>query len=392
MLVVMFTAMAIAQGATPSAQPAPTVVRIATFNIWELSREKLDRIDAAGVGIDEQLRGAARIIQLVRPDVLLINEIDHDDAGENIALFQTRYLNQPQGGAGSIDYPHVYFQPVNTGVPSGRDLDHDGESDGPGDGFGFGRYPGQYGMALQSRFPIDTDSTRTFRLLRWADMPGNLMPDGTGGKPDWFSADDAEILRLSSKSHWDAPVRIGDTTLHCLCSHPTPPAFDGDEDRNGRRNFDEVRFWADYLSGGRRAEYIVDDAGRRGGLDADAVFVILGDLNADPYRDPSPYGCSAISQLLDHPRVIDFAPSAQGALMGELPGPPTFLERRTCEFGRIDYVLLSDSLSAPGRGVFWPGLPDTMYPLVADREHSSDHRLVWVDLMIPQSAHRAQGR
>ena len=29
---------------------------------------------------------------------------------------------------------------------------------------------------------------------------------------------------------------------------PTPPAFDGEEDRNGRRNHDEIRFWVDYVS------------------------------------------------------------------------------------------------------------------------------------------------
>lgn len=385
MITGMVMAMSFAFAAEPDVLNDPTTVRIATFNIWELSREKIDNVNAAGHGTNDQLRGAARIVQLVRPDVLLINEIDHDDAGQNVALFQARYLNQPQDDAAGINYPHVYFQPVNTGVPSGRDLDHDGESDGPGDGFGYGRYPGQYGMALLSRFPIDTATARTFRLLRWADMPGNLMPDGTSGKPTWYSEDDAANLRLSSKSHWDVPVRIGDTTLHFLCSHPTPPTFDGDEDRNGRRNFDEIRFWADYLTGGRLAEYIVDDAGHSGGLDANAHFVILGDLNADPYRDPSPYGRSAISQLLDHPRIVDAAPCAQGALMGELPGPPMFLERRTCDFGRIDYVLLADSLSAAGGGVFWPDSADPLVALVADRERSSDHRLVWTDVIIPRS-------
>jgi len=384
MIAVTFIMMSLTLAAEPGAQGDPTVARIATFNIWELSQDKIDQVDSSGVGENEQLRGAAKIIQLVRPDVLLINEIDHDDTGENVARFQARYLNQPQDGAATIKYGHVFFQPVNTGIPSGRDLDHDGESDGPGDGFGYGRYPGQYGMALLSRFPIDTATARTFRLLRWANMPGNLMPDGNGGKPKWYSEDDAANLRLSSKSHWDVPVRIGDTTLHCLCSHPTPPAFDGDEDRNGRRNFDEIRFWADYLTGGRRAAYIVDDAGRGGGLDANANHVILGDLNADPYRDPSPYGRSAISLLLDHPRIVDAAPCAHGALRGELPGPPTFRERRTCDFGRIDYVLLADSLSAAGGGVFWPASADSLYPLVADRERSSDHRLVWVDVIVPR--------
>jgi hypothetical protein len=38
--------------------------------------------------------------------------------------------------------------------------------------------------------------------------------------------------------------------VHFLVSHSTLPVFDGPEDRNGRRNFDEIRFWADYISPG----------------------------------------------------------------------------------------------------------------------------------------------
>ena len=50
--------------------------------------------------------------------------------------------------------------------------------------------------------------------------------------------------------------------MHFLVSHPTPPVFDGPEDRNGTRNHDEIRFLADYVAGGRRATYIYDDEGR----------------------------------------------------------------------------------------------------------------------------------
>ena len=89
-------------------------------------------------------------------------------------------------------------------------------------------------------------------------------------------------LRLSSKSHWDVPVVIGERRVHVLASHPTPPTFDGPEDRNGTRNHDEIRFWADYVSGGRDASYIYDDDGQYGGLARNASFVIAGDQNADP--------------------------------------------------------------------------------------------------------------
>jgi len=366
--------------AAPSDSPA---IRVATFNIWELSREKLDQVDATGAGCNVQLRGAAEIIQRVRPDILLINEIDHDAGGSNVALFQDRYLSVAQRGQPPIHFAHTFFDAVNTGVPTGRDLDHDGSVAGAGDAYGFGAYPGQYGIAVLSRCPIDADSARTFRHLVWYSMPGNLMPDGSDGKPNWYAPQDARMLRLSSKSHWDVTVRVDGVMLHLLCSHPTPPIFDGDEDRNGRRNFDEIRFWADYLTGGAQGAYIVDDAGMRGPLPPDAPFVILGDMNADPDLDPSPYQMPAIRQLLRHPRIIDPAPSSAGGLMDDLPGPPTFRERRTTTFGRIDYVLPSRSIRVTGSGVFWPTPSDPLHDLVSDRARSSDHRLVWVDLTLP---------
>ena len=46
---------------------------------------------------------------------------------------------------------------------------------------------------------------------------------------------------------------LDNKVVHFLVSHPTPPVFDGPEDRNGTRNFDEIRFWADYISPGQKA-------------------------------------------------------------------------------------------------------------------------------------------
>ena len=97
-------------------------------------------------------------------------------------------------------------------------------------------------------------------------MPGALLPDraSTPEPRDWYSREELRIFRLSSKSHWDVPIRIGGDTVHFLTSHPTPPVFDGPEDRNGRRNHDEIRLFADYITPGR-AGYLYDDKGRRGG-------------------------------------------------------------------------------------------------------------------------------
>ncbi len=359
--------------------PSDTTVRFAVFNIWELSAAKIDEVDDEGHGANPQLRHAAAIIQRIRPDVLLINEIDFDEAGRNAIHFRDRYLKFAQAGLDPVNYPYVFVAPVNTGVPTGRDLDNDGKTDGPGDAYGFGRYPGQYGMALYSRFPIDADGARTFQKFLWKDMPKNLMPDGTNGKPAFYSATETAIFRLSSKSHWDVPVRIGRTVVHVLAAHPTPPVFDGAEDRNGRRAFDEIRLWADYLTGGEAASYLVDDRGQRGGLPKDAPFVILGDMNADPVLDPARYGQPAIYQLLKHPWVQDPMPQSDGAAAHakDYPGDKA---TRTCDFGRIDYGLPCKDLKVAAAGMYWPPPKHDQADLVRNRQASSDHRLVWVDI------------
>lgn len=360
-------------------------LRLATFNIKELTGAKLGDVDESGRGRNVQLRKAAEIIRRVRPDILLINEIDHDGEHRgNAALFRDRYLEASQAGSPPIDYPHIFFAPVNTGVPTGLDLDHDGRDDGPNDAYGFGRYPGEYGMALLSRFPIDEAGARTLQRLLWKDMPGHLMPDGNEGRPPYYSPEQARILRLSSKSHWDVPVRVFDRTLHILAAHPTPPIFDGPEDRNGRRNHDEIRLWADYISAGSRADYIVDDRGSRGGLKPGSLFVIMGDLNSDPDRMEAhaAWDKPAIRQLLDHPRVQDPRPRSPGSAIDaeDYPGDKA---ARTNHFGRIDYVLPCRELPVVDARVFWPSPGDPTHTLIGEPDPASDHYLVWIDVRIP---------
>src|SRR5699024_11679196 len=110
---------------------------------------------------------------------------------------------------------------------------------GPGGAWGFGGSPAQYGRASLSRPPILTEEIRTFQTLRCQTMPSTLLPT------DFYGPEISSQLRLSSKSHWDVPVRIGSTTLHPLAAQPTPPTFPGPAARNQRRNHDEIRLWAD---------------------------------------------------------------------------------------------------------------------------------------------------
>jgi Endonuclease/Exonuclease/phosphatase family len=81
--------------------------------------------------------------------------------------------------------------------------------------------------------------------------------------------------------------------------------FDGPEDRNGLRNHDEIRIWADYVTPGQD-NYIYDDNGNYGGLQAGARFIILGDYNADPLDGDSVD--AAIQQLLNNPYINDATP------------------------------------------------------------------------------------
>ena len=365
-----------------------TSVRFATFNTSLYRREHGQLM--AELKEDGHKRPAqiAEIIQTTRPDVILINEFDYDEEGVAARLFAENYLGKPQGAQQPIEYPHRYFASVNTGVDSGVDLNGDGKKTGTTvDAFGYGTHPGQYGMLVLSKFPIDTDNVRTFQKFLWKDMPDCLWPVvPETGKP-YYSDEVKEVFRLSSKSHWDVPIQIGERTVHFLVSHPTPPVFDQEEDRNGCRNHDEIRLWADYVSPTRN-DYIYDDSGRRGGLEEGAHFVIAGDLNADPNDGDS--NDQAARQLTTHELINnEFAPSSAAAAVAAKETGRANLNHSgdpahdTGDFNdakvgnlRIDYVLPSKTLEIVDSGVFWPATDDPQYPL----SKATDHRLVWIDI------------
>jgi hypothetical protein len=371
-------------------------VRFSTFNA-SLNRNVAGqlRADLSTPG-NAQAATVAEIIQRVRPEVLLINEFDFDPVAAD--LFRTNYLELSQNGAEPIRYDHLFIAPSNTGIPSGFDLNNNGVIGGPDDAFGFGFFPGQFGMLVLSQHPIDTAGVRTFQHFLWKDMPGALLPDdpATSAPADWYSPEELDVFRLSSKSHWDVPVLIGDKTVHFLVSHPTPPVFDGPEDRNGTRNFDEIRFWADYITPGTTSRYIYDDDGQSGGLQPGASFVIAGDQNSDPLDGDSIPG--AIQQLIEHPRVnVKVTPDSEGAVeQSALQGGANLTHLSdprfdTADFSdtapgnlRADYVLPSENLRIDDAAVFWPLSTDPLFRLVGTFPFpSSDHRLVWVDVWVP---------
>lgn len=396
-------------GGRASAQPTSpakqsVTLRVATFNVEDVRTGSLKRTD------DARLKQLAEIIQRVRPDIVLLNEItydmpggpdvDEDDSpGYNAARFVRHYLSVSQApGLEPIKYL-AFMAPTNTGMPSGFDLDHNGTivttyptqpgtkqtqagREYGGDCWGFGTFPGQYGMGLliNPAYEVLLKEVRTFRLLPWNYMPGALLPtDPTTGKP-WYNDEELTYFRLSSKSHWDVPVKLPNgRVLHVLCSHPTPPAFDGEEMRNQKRNHDEIRFWTDYLD---NAAYIVDDKNVAGGIERGSAFVILGDMNADPdegssYKNP-------IALLLTHP-LID-----RTGQESDLHDAQTWIPKSdivvkgldaddTSHFGlRVDYVLPWKGIEIINSGI-WRHLPTGSH----GTKFPSDHYPVWIDMRVP---------
>ena len=390
--------------ATPTAAPQPPAMTaidappvrftVAQFNARLYSNEAGGVLRRLQGGQNIEARKVAAIIQRVRPDLLLINEFDFDTEGALADVFQREYLAVGQYGEAAIHYPYRFLAPVNTGVPSGMDLNGDGRIGGEGrlhgeDSFGFGLQPGQYGMLVLSRFPIETNDVGTFQHLRWAELPDARRPRHPDGR--WWH-DDAiwPRLRLSSKSHWDVPVRLPDGIVHFLASHPTPPVFDGPEDRNGRRNADELALWQHYLDN-RAADWLCDDQGRCGGLEDGARFILAGDLNNDPVDGNGLR--EAIHALIEHPRMLPHAfPRSEGAVLAARASGGINDQHRgdpahdTGAFGprtgnlQLDYVLPSQGFRVLDSGVFWPppGQPG------AEWIDTSDHHLVWLRLETAQ--------
>lgn len=368
-------------------------VRVATYNCSLNRPTSTGLIHDLSMSDNDQALSIAYIIKEVNPDILLLNEFDYDTNQQALAQFQKYFLSSTEDGQPL--YPYTFTAPVNTGVPSGFDLNNDGLSDGPADAYGYGQFPGQYGMVLLSKYPIIYKKVRTFQNFLWKDMPNANLPDDmlTDEPDDWYDIHELAVFRLSSKSHWDVPIKVNGNTIHILVSHPTPPVFDGPEDWNGKRNHDEIRFWADYVTP-EKSEYIYDDKGKLGGLKNNQKFIIMGDQNADP-SDGDTFD-NAINQLLKRPLIQDTLPSSKGATQAAARQAGANLSQKgdhkydTYQMHpegnspgnlRLDYVLVSNHFDIEAASVFWPAITDiTNTPESIGVLNCSDHRMVYVDL------------
>lgn len=355
-------------------------VRVATYNV-SLGRNGpgllvKDLLDPE----HKQISDIVQIIQHLKPDILLILDFDNDY--QNIAL--EMFIDKLSQGDNGVDYPYYYAKIGNEGVPSEIDLDNDGKPREWNDAYGFGRFEGNGGMVLLSQLPINYHDINNFNEVLWIDLPDHITPKNKDGS-EYFTDDIINVFRLSSRSHWDVPIEMPDgKTLHVLSSHPTPPVFDGPEDLNGLRNAAEIMFWVAYLDRkpfkNQSGEPVIFDA---------KYFVIAGGLNNDP-ADGEGHK-AALNLLLQHPSIIDPAPTSLGAVEAshdDSGANQTHLGNPaldTVDWGpntgnmRVDYVLVSKTLHISNTGVFWPPR-DTEWGKIT--EASSTHRLVWVDIFI----------
>ncbi len=317
-------------------------------------------------GDDAQVRAVVDVIARVAPDIIALQGLDYDHDGAALAA-----LGRALAAAGHA-MPHRFAARPNAGWRTGLDHDGDGRSDGPRDAQGYGRFPGEGGMAVLSRHPIMTDRVRDFSTLLWTDLPGARLPL-RDGKPFPDAAVQA-VQRLASVAHWDVPVRVGDTVLHVLTYHATPPVFDGPEDMNGLRNRDELRLWQLYLSG------------RLSVPPPKGPYALMADTNLDPVDGDGRH--AAMTELLAGPWFTDPGPRSAGAAAagsGDQAGNPALDTADWPEDDgpgnlRVDYVLPAPDLKVTGSGVFWPAPGQDGAESAAA---ASRHRLVWVDIDLP---------
>ncbi len=314
-----------------SAQAEP--LRVATFNT-ELARKGPGLLLRDILkGDDAQIAAIVQLVAKVSPDILVLQGVDYDLNGSALnALADAIAVNGPA-------FSTRFALPPNAGRHTGLDMDGNGRTGEAGDAQGYGRFFGDGAMAILSRYPVITDKVQDYSALLWRDFPGALLPvSGDGPFP---SADAQRVQRLSSNGHWVVPVDvpgIGAVTL--LTFHATPPVFDGLEDRNGRRNHDEIVFWDHYLAG--RFETPPLDR-----------YILLGDANLDPKKGDGLK--PAVRTLLDHPALQDPAPGQATATFDGLGDM------------RVDYILPSTDwrVVASGRAI---------------NSVASRHALIWVDL------------
>ncbi len=308
---------------------------------------------------DPSIDAAAQVIATVSPDVLLLTNFDWDRKNRAASAFIDR-LNQL-----GATYPFVFSRRPNTGIPTGFDIDQNGYFGDARDAQGFGYFSGYAGMVLLSKFPIVDEKARNFSDFLWKDLPDANLPHENGAP--FPSSDVYDVQRLSTTGHWVVPIDTPMGAIAVLAHFATPPVFDGPEDRNGRRNADELLFWTYFLDqefGPVPDEFVILMSANLDPNDGDGLSSIMYDfLRAGYVTDPNPARVGYVAEAnIGHKGDPKFDTVNWNEPAGNL---------------RVDYALPASSLSVVDAGVFWPNDASI---LGVDGNAAGRHRLVWVEL------------
>ena len=387
-------------GARRRAARRQGTLRIATFNC-SLNRPDAGRPAQRSLATSRRRAGARRgrrSSSACGPTSCCCEEFDYDAAGASLRDFQANYLGAAaeRRRARSTSAMHSSPNPtpacprVSTWITTDASAAAAMRS-------ASANSPGSTAWCCCRGFPIDARARAHLPQVPVARHAGRPAARRSGHAS-------AGGLVLAGPARSAAAVvevalgRAGATRthsrLHLLASHPTPPAFDGPEDRNGRRNHDEIRLWNDYLTPGA-ASYLRDDAGRPAASRASA-FIVMGDQNSDPVDGASLHDAivgaagqsahrrplrAAAAPAPSRPRALQGGVNACAARRSALRhrrlqrsrrrqparGLSTAVERAcACAAAACSGRRSADPARAPGVGRRPPP--------------SSDHRLVWIDV------------
>jgi hypothetical protein len=337
-----------------SSQPPVELVRCAAWHVPMPDAGDPTWRAAFATGQHGLGRALAAVVQRQAPDLLLLTGLPAEAAAEVAAMLRSRYFAIGQEGLDPIDYEFVW-----TGGPGSQ-------------------------LVVCSRHPILTERVRDFAALPWGTLPGAAAPPELAAQPLW--AGGCAVV----------PIGIGavaaNHVLQVVCVVPDAATTSAVGVQAVRRD-DGLRGLG-ALVGGESADWLVDAAGRRGGLAAQESFVVLGPLGCDP--EDGPFATAAQAALLGLPALQDPAPRSAGAAEAHQlqwganaahrgdPGRDTADLDDTVGVGlgnlRLDYALAGRSLEVLGSGVFWPGERAGAGPAAS----VSPHHLVWIDVRAPR--------
>ena len=252
-------------------------------------------------------------------DILIVGDIDDDR--DHLAADAFRQRIATAGRA----YPHMAVLRSNGGrlLASHRTA-------------GYGDFHGDGAVVVLSRYEI----TQVHDLQDWTCAQVQCHFD-----TDPSMVLSSRLMGMAGIMGPTGPMWIGIT-------HATPPVFDGPEDRNGWRNFDQLMFWRDVLD-------------RRYDLPRPDVIALLA--NIDPAVGEGTK--EGIQTVITDPRLRDSAPQGCHYLLGcssvtaywPVPGPGAM---------RTYYLLPAREWAIVQSGLSW-GTPSP---------DESRHALVWMQL------------